>query len=67
MSDKLLTAEEVASMLGVSLRWVYQHSNGSRRPKIPCIRIGEEDSRRPSYRLRRASIEEFIRAMEQVA
>jgi excisionase family DNA binding protein len=61
IGEKLLTVEEVAEMLGVSTAFVYQHASGSRRPKIPCVKIGR------SVRFRLSSIEEFIRALEQVA
>lgn len=59
--EKLLTVEEVAELLGMSEAWVYQHAGGSRRPKIPCVKIGR------AVRFRRESIERFVEEMEKVA
>jgi excisionase family DNA binding protein len=61
IGEKLLTVEEVAELLGVSTAFVYQHASGQRRPKIPCVKMGR------SVRFRPSSIEEFVRALEQVA
>jgi excisionase family DNA binding protein len=60
-SNKLLTVAEVATMLGVSEAFVYQHANGARRPKIPCVKIGR------ALRFRRESIEAWLRELEKVA
>ena len=59
--DRLLDVPEVARMLGMSEAWVRQHSNGLRRPSIPCVKLGK------SVRFRREAVLEFIRSMERCA
>lgn len=54
MSD-LLTADEVASMLGVTTAWVYEQS---RHGRIPTVTLGRY------RRYRRESIEEWVRRIE---
>jgi predicted DNA-binding transcriptional regulator AlpA len=61
VGEKLLTVEQVAERLGMSTVWVYQHSSGERRPQIPYIKLGR------SVRYRASSVEDFVRALEQVA
>jgi excisionase family DNA binding protein len=61
IGERLLTVGEVAQMLGVSVAFVYQHAGGSRRPRIPCVKIGR------SLRFRLSAIEELIRSLEQAA
>ena len=60
-SDRLLTVEDVARMLGMSTAWVRQHSNGMRRPEIPSVKLGK------CVRFRRQSVLQFITSMERVA
>ena len=55
----LLTAQEVATWLGVSSAWVRQHSNGSRRPLIPSVKLGK------CLRYRTQRIQEFIDSLEK--
>jgi predicted DNA-binding transcriptional regulator AlpA len=59
-SARLLTVDEVATMLGMSTAWVRQHSNGMRQPAIPSVKLGK------AVRFRRSQIENFIRSMERV-
>lgn len=50
----LLTAQEVAKWLRVSLQFVYDHTSGRREPAIPFIQLGK------AKRFRREDIEAFI-------
>jgi len=59
--DRLLSVGEVAAMLGMSEAWVRQHSNGTRRPAIPSVKLGK------CVRFRRDAVLDFIRSMERVA
>lgn len=51
----LLTAEDVAELLGVSVAWVYAES---RRGRIPTVTLGRY------RRYRREAIEAWIRTIE---
>jgi len=51
---QLLTPEEVAAYLGVTLNWVYDHSTGRRPPEIPSFKLGKY------RRYRRDEIERWI-------
>lgn len=51
----LLTADEVAAMLGMTAAWVYEQS---RRGRIPTVTLGRY------RRYRRAAIEEWVRELE---
>jgi excisionase family DNA binding protein len=53
--SRLLTAEEVADMLGVPKTWVYEQA---RRGRIPTVELGRY------RRFRREAIEEWIRDRE---
>jgi excisionase family DNA binding protein len=52
-SERLLSIADVASWLGVSKGWVYDHTT-RKRPLLPCVRLGE------MTRFCRADIEKFI-------
>jgi excisionase family DNA binding protein len=52
--EALLSATEVAQWLGVSRAWVYEHSNGRRRPDLRSVKLGK------SVRFRPADVEGFI-------
>jgi excisionase family DNA binding protein len=54
LADSLLTATEVARWLHVSRAWVFEHSNGRRRPYLPSVKLGK------SVRFRRADVNAFI-------
>ena len=56
MSDKLLTAEDVAEKLGVPKSWVYEQS---RLGRIPTVTLGRY------RRYRREAIDEWVREMER--
>ena len=56
MSVTLLTAREVADMLRVSVAWVHQHANGTRRPVIPSVKLGG------AVRFRQEDVDAFIEA-----
>ena len=53
--DALLTAEDVAKLLGVNVAWVYAQS---RRRRIPTVTLGRY------RRYRRAAIEAWVRGIE---
>jgi len=55
MSSPLLTAKEVADLLGVPTSWVYQQSRAGR---IPTVRLGRY------RRYRREAIEEWVGHIE---
>jgi excisionase family DNA binding protein len=56
MSDRLLTAEQVADKLGVPKSWVYEQS---RRGAIPTVTLGRY------RRFRLEAIEEWITKQEE--
>ena len=55
IARSLLTAEEVADMLGVATSWVYAQSRAGR---IPTVKLGRY------YRYRRQTIEEWLATQE---
>jgi excisionase family DNA binding protein len=57
----ILTVAEVAKWLRVSEGWVRHHANGTRRPKLPAIKLGKR------LVFRRSSVEEFLRQYEEIA
>jgi predicted DNA-binding transcriptional regulator AlpA len=52
--EKLLGAKDVAHWLGVSRAWVFEHSNGRRRPFLPSVKLGK------SVRYRPVDVDAFI-------
>ena len=56
MTDKLLTADDVAELLGVPKTWVYEQS---RLGRIPTVTLGRY------RRYRREAIDEWVREMER--
>jgi excisionase family DNA binding protein len=54
----LLTVEEVAEILRVKKKWIYDHADGRRRPKLPCYEISEGG--RKIRRFSREQIKEFL-------
>ncbi len=56
--DQLLTAEDVAAMLGVSTDWVWDHSS-RRQPYLPVIPVSDG-----VLRYRQSQIEAFIAERE---
>ena len=55
MSTSLLTADEVARLLGVPASWVYEQS---RRGRIPTVTLGRY------RRYRREAIEAWVQKLE---
>lgn len=37
----LLTVQEVAAILKVPVSWVYEHTRGNCREKLPYVKVGE--------------------------
>ena len=58
MTGRLLTAHEVAELLGVPASWVYEQSRSGR---IPTVNLGRY------RRYRREAIEDWLSALEQQA
>jgi hypothetical protein len=54
----LLTVDEVAAILRVKKKWVYDHADGRRRPKLPCYEISEGG--RKIRRFSHEQIREFL-------
>lgn len=54
-ADALMTAEDVARLLGVNVAWVYAQS---RRRKIPTVTLGRY------RRYRRSAIERWVEGIE---
>ena len=54
VSESLLTAEQVAELLGVRPRWVYEHSTGKVQPEVPNFKLGKY------RRYRRDEIERWL-------
>lgn len=54
--DSLLSVQEVASILHVSVAWVYDHSD-RKRPIIPTVRLGR------AVRFRPDDVQAFIQEM----
>ena len=64
MSDTnngVLTSQQVADLLGVSLSWVYLHIQPGAKPRLPHLRMGTV------VRFRRSQIEEFLQNREEPA
>jgi len=57
--EPLLGAKEVARWLGVSRAWVFEHSNGRRRPFLPSVKLGK------SVRYRASDVDAFILECER--
>lgn len=55
MKESLLTADDVAELLGVSASWVYEQSRAGR---IPTVTLGRY------RRYRREAIEEWLEQLE---
>jgi hypothetical protein len=61
----LLTVEEVAGILRVTKKWVYDHADGRRRPKLPCYEISEGG--RKTRRFSQKQIDTFLKECEKWA
>ena len=65
-SDVLLTPEQVADRLNVSVDWVRDHSS-RKTPRLPVIRLGGGPGRKGLLRYRASEIEEFISGLERMS
>ena len=65
-SDVLLTPEQVAERLSVSVDWVRDHSS-RKTPRLPVIRLGGGPGRRGLLRYRASEIEKFIAELERLS
>jgi hypothetical protein len=61
--DVLLTPDQVAERLSVSVDWVRDHSS-RKNPRLPVIRLGGGPGRKGLLRYRASEIEKFIAEME---
>jgi hypothetical protein len=64
--DALLTPEQVAERLQVSVDWVRDHSS-RKLPRLPVIRLGGGPGRRGLLRYRISEIEKFIADLERLS
>ena len=65
-SDVLLTPEQVADRLNVSVDWVRDHSS-RKNPRLPVIRLGGGPGRKGLLRYRASEIEQFISGLERMS
>lgn len=65
-SDLLLTPEQVAERLSVSIDWVRDHSS-RKSPRLPVIRLGGGPGRKGLLRYRASEIEKFIAELERMS
>ena len=49
IAEQLLTPQEVADILSVSLAWVFSHSTGPLRPQLPSLKLGKLLRFRPEH------------------
>jgi hypothetical protein len=61
--DPLLTPQQAAERLNVSVDWVRDHSS-RKKPRLPVIRLGGGPGRAGLLRYRASQIEKFIEEME---
>lgn len=54
----LLTAEELAKELKVSMSWIRDHASGRRKPFLPAINISTEGH--PQYRFSKTEIQTWL-------
>ena len=65
-NDILLTPEQVAKRLSVSVDWVRDHSS-RKTPRLPVIRLGGGPGRKGLLRYRASEIEKFIAELERMS
>ena len=65
-SNLLLTPEQVAERLSVSVDWVRDHSS-RKNPRLPVIRLGGGPGRKGLLRYRAVEIEKFISELERLS
>ena len=59
MNENLLSVTEVAKWLGVSPAWVRDHAQGRRLPKLPAVKLGEDDGK-GLWRFLKDDVQAFI-------
>jgi hypothetical protein len=64
--DVLLTPDQVAERLNVSVDWVRDHSS-RKNPRLPVIRLGGGIGRKGLLRYRASEIEKFIAELERLS
>ena len=64
-TSSLLTVDEVAAVLRVKKKWVYDHADGRRRPTLPCYTISEGG--RKIRRFSQKQIDNFLKECEKWA
>jgi hypothetical protein len=64
--DVLLTPDQVAERLSVSVDWVRDHSS-RKTPRLPVIRLGGGPGRKGLLRYRASEIEKFIAELERIS
>jgi hypothetical protein len=65
-NDLLLTPEQVAERLNVSVDWVRDHSS-RKTPRLPVIRLGGGPGRKGLLRYRASEVEKFILELERMS
>ncbi len=65
-NESLLTPEQVAERLNVSVDWVRDHSS-RKNPRLPVIRLGGGPGRKGLLRYRAKEIEKFIAELERLS
>ena len=65
-NNALLTPEQVAERLCVSVDWVRDHSS-RKNPRLPVIRLGGGPGRKGLLRYRASEIENFISDLERLS
>jgi hypothetical protein len=65
-NDPLLTPQQVAKRLSVSVDWVWDHSS-RKTPLLPVIRIGDGPGRTGILRYRASKVEDFIGEQERLS
>src|SRR5207244_3674400 len=61
VSDELLTVNDAARLLHVSVSWVYEHTREDAEDRLPFVKLGKY------VRFDRADLREFINAKRQAA
>jgi hypothetical protein len=64
--EVLLTPDQVAERLAVSVDWVRDHSS-RKTPRLPVIRLGGGPGRKGLLRYRASEIERFIAELERLS
>lgn len=65
-NNLLLTPEQVAEQLNVSVDWVRDHSS-RKNPRLPVIRLGGGPGRKGLLRYRASEIRNFISDLERLS